>query len=90
MAHGLLVKNNDGEVLIDSDFKHYHFLGKYTHSSVTSVPDLLQGGVASGAQGSNANKGMENMPAKGEIYKYQVAVNGDTPPIWNSFNKTSK
>ena len=81
MAHGLLVKNNVGDVLIDSDFKHYHFLGKYTHSSLTQVPDLLQGGVASGAQGSNANKGAENMPAKGEIYKYQVAVNGATPPI---------
>ena len=81
MAHGLLVKNNNNEVLIDSDFKHYHFLGKYTHSSLTSVPDLLEGGVASGAQGSNANKGVENMPAKGEIYKYQVAVNGATPPI---------
>jgi len=81
MAHGLLIKNNVGEVLIDSDFKHYHFLGKHTHSSVTAIPDLLSGGVANAAQGSNANKGMENMPAKGEIYKFTVPVNGSNPPI---------
>ena len=81
MAHGLLVKNDDDEVLIDSDFKHYHFLGKYNHTSVTQVPDILEGGVANGAQGSNANKGMQNMPSKGEIYKYTVAVNGLIPPI---------
>jgi len=84
MAYGLLITNDDGDVLIDSDFPHYHFLGKYTHSSVTQVPDLLGGGDASVTDGGNSpneNKGMENMPDKGEIYVYSVAVNGANPPI---------
>ena len=81
MAHGLLVKNEDGDVLIDSDFPHYHFLGKYTHTSVTQVPDINEGGVANAAQGSNDYKGMQNMPARGEIYKFSVPVNGAKPPM---------
>jgi len=81
MAHGLLVKNDDDEVLIDSDFKHYHFLGKFNHTSVTQIPDIMEGGIANAAQGSNSNKGMQNMPSKGEIYKYTVSVNGTTPPM---------
>jgi hypothetical protein len=81
MAYGLLIKNDDNEVLIDSDYPHYHFSGKYTHDSVTQVPDISYGGVANAAQGSNANKGMENMPSKGEIYVFTVPVDGTTPPM---------
>ncbi len=81
MAHGLLVKNEDGDVLIDSDFPHYHFLGKYTHTSITQVPDINEGSVANAAQGSNDYKGMQNMPARGEIYKFSVPVNGAKPPM---------
>lgn len=85
MAHGLLVKNDDGDVLIDSDFSHYHFLGKYNHSSVTQVPDITGGGDANtngiGGNSPDQNKGMENMPSKGEIYIYSVPVNGANPPI---------
>ena len=85
MAQGLLVKNDNGDVLIDSEFTHYHFLGKHTHASVTQVPDLTGGSAAStGGIGGNSpdqNKGMENMPAKGEIYIYSVPVNGTNPPL---------
>lgn len=84
MAQGLLVKNNSGDVLINSDFTHYHFLGKYSHSSVTSIPDILGGADSSVTEGGNSpnqNKGMQNMPSKGEIYIYSVAVNGSSPPI---------
>ena len=84
MAYGLSVKNNAGEVLIDSDFTHYHFLGKYTHSSVTQIPDILGGSdatVYAGGNSPNQNKGMQNMPSKGEIYVYSVPVNGSNPPM---------
>jgi len=85
MAHGLLVKNDNNEVLIDSDFSHYHFLGKHTHSSVTQVPDLTGGSSANtggiGGNSPDSNKGTENMPDKGAIYIYSVAVNGANPPM---------
>ena len=85
MAHGLLVKNDDGDVLIDSDYVHYHFLGKYTHSSVTQIPDLLGGSDANtygvGGNSPDQNKGTQNMPSKGEIYVYSVPVNGANPPM---------
>jgi hypothetical protein len=85
MAHGLLVKNDNGEVLIDSDFAHYHFLGKHTHSSVTQVPDIASGYHAStggiGGNSPDTNKGMENMPATGSIYIFSIPVNGANPPI---------
>jgi len=85
MAHGLLVKNASGDILIDSDFSHYHFLGKHTHASVTQVPDITGGSTANtGGIGGNSpdqNKGMQNMPSKGEIYIYSVSVNGTSPPL---------
>jgi len=85
MAHGLLVKNASGDILIDSDFSHYHFLGKHTHASVTQVPDITGGSTANtGGIGGNSpdqNKGMQNMPAKGEIYIYSIPVNGTNPPL---------
>jgi hypothetical protein len=84
VGYGLLITNNDGDVLIDSDYPHYHFLGKYTHSSVTQIPDVSGGSDASvtaGGNSPNQNKGMENMPSKGEIYVYSVPVNGANPPM---------
>jgi len=84
MAYGLLVTNDDGDVLIDSDFMHYHFLGKYTHSSVTQIPDISGGSDSSvtvAGNSPNENKGMQNMPSKGEIYIYSVPVNGSKPPM---------
>ena len=84
MAHGLLIKNEANEVLIDSDYIHYHFLGKYNHSSVTQIPDVSGGSDANVDEGGNSpnqNKGMENMPSKGEIYVFSVPVNGANPPM---------
>jgi hypothetical protein len=81
MAQGLLVKNDSGQVLIDSDFHNYHFMGKYSHTgSSVQIPDILHG-PGNQSFGPNHNKGMENMPSKGLIWKYSIPSNGAKPPL---------
>ena len=80
MSFGLQVKNNDNQIIIDSELSHYHFLGKYTPYTSTQTPDLLNGpGTVS--YGPNQNKDMTGMPAKGTIYKYTIPSNGAKPPM---------
>ena len=67
MSFGLQVKNNDSQIIIDSELSHYHFLGKYTPYTSTQTPDLLIGpGTVS--YGPNQNKYMTGMHAKGTTY----------------------
>jgi hypothetical protein len=80
MSFGLQVKNNDNQIIIDSELSHYHFLGKYTAYSTTQVPDILNGpGTVS--YGPNNNKDMTGMPSKGSIHKYTIPSNGAKPPM---------
>jgi hypothetical protein len=89
MTFGIQVKNNNGQLLIDSDLSHYHFIGKYTPYSTTQTPDLLDGpGTVS--FGPNQNKDMTGMPSKGTIYKYTIPSNGVKPPMVFIKNTTNK
>lgn len=80
MTYGLVVKNNSNQVIVDSDLFHYHFQGKLSPNSSTQVPDILSG-PGSQPYGPNENKGMQNLPAAGTIYKYTAPVNGPLPPM---------
>jgi len=88
MAFGLQIKNNNNQVIIDSELSHYHFIGKYTAFATTQVPDMLDGPL-NVAYGPNNNKDMTGMPAKGTIYKYTVASNGAKPPMVFIKNSTT-
>jgi hypothetical protein len=81
MAYGFQVTNSSGQVLIDSDLFHYHFIGSFTPYTSVVVPDINYGPKWSMEHGPNDNKGMENMPSKGRIYKYSIPANGDKPPM---------
>lgn len=80
MAFGFRVLNSSNQVLVDSDLFHYHFIGYQDPYEKTQVPDILYGpGIQE--YGPNENKGMENLPSKGYIYKYVVSTNGPKPPM---------
>jgi len=83
MTYGLEVKNNNNDVIISSDMFHYHFIGKYTHTALLVVPDLLHGVNSPNTPefGPTLNKGMENLPAVGAVYEFQIPVNGIMPPM---------
>jgi len=80
MSFGFQVKNDNNQVLIDSDLSHYHFIAKFNHISVTQIPDIMDGpGVVS--FGPNNNKDMTGLPHKGYIYKYHIFSEGPVPPM---------
>ncbi len=81
MAYGLSVKNNSGEVLIDSDFNHYHFVQTLTHSSVTRVPELIDGPTGSYDQAPSSPNGLDSDQPRGNIYKFIFGSNGAKPPM---------
>lgn len=81
MAYGFQVTNNNGQVLIDADLFHYHFIGTFSPYTYTQIPDINYGPTWRMEFGPNVNKGMENMPTKGTIFKYQIPVSGSKPPM---------
>jgi hypothetical protein len=82
MAHGFSVANASGKVLVDSSLSHPHFIGKFTHYSKVSVPDLMDG-PGKQKYGPEQRKDMSGMPAKGVIYKFRVTRKSgkDTVPL---------
>lgn len=76
MSYGLVINNNNGKVLIDSDIAQLHFAGKYTSASDVA------GGTLQNHQGGTDNAG-GNFPYEhlnalgstiGHIYKYNITV----------------
>ena len=81
MAYGLLVKNNDGDVLVDSDYPHYHFVQTLSHSSVVRVPELLDGPGGSYDQAPSSPNNLDSDQPRGNIYKFTFGSNGAKPPM---------
>jgi hypothetical protein len=81
MAYGLSVKNNSGDVLVDSDFNHYHFVQTLTHSSVARVPELVDGPTGSYDQAPSSPNGLDSDQPRGNIYKFTFGSNGSKPPM---------
>jgi len=78
---GLLIKNNNGNVIVDSDFSHYHFLGKYSPSNtITDLPEILYG-PGNQSYGPNENKDLNSLPDVGVLYEYLIPSNGVRPPL---------
>ena len=78
MAYGLQITNNSNEILIDSDFAHYHYIGKATYVSTTHIPNLLDGNNTqhSTQQGQHMSPSQVN----GDVIKYTIATNSTSSP----------
>lgn len=80
MTFGAKFKNNAGDILVDSDFHHYHFLGKAVYQSTTQVPDILDGNNTQ--HSTTAGQYMSSSQVNGDLIKYQIATGGtDVPPM---------
>lgn len=80
MSFGAKIKNNDQDILIDSDFGHYHFLGKASYVSTTRVPNILGGDLTQHSY--DAGQHMANSQVNGDIIKYEISCDdGFVPPM---------
>jgi len=87
MTYGLQIKNNDNDILIDSDFAHYHYIGKATYSSTSIVPDLLDGNNTQ--HSTTDGQYMAPSQVNGEIIKYTIATSSSSSPPPMCFIKPS-
>ena len=78
MTYGLQIKNNDNDVLIDSDFAHYHYIGKATYSSTSIIPDMLDGNDTQ--HSTTAGQYMTPSQVNGDIIKYTIATSSSSSP----------
>jgi|SaaInlV_200m_DNA_6_1039755.scaffolds.fasta_scaffold09891_2 hypothetical protein len=81
MTYGFQTKNNNGQVLIDSDLFHYHFVEKLNHTSVSRVPELINGPMGSYDKAPNYPNSLDSDQGRGNIYKFIFASNGAKPPM---------
>jgi len=79
MAYGFSVTDKNSKVLINADLHAMHFSGKFSHYERVQMPELMTG-PGNKRWGPNENKNMNNMPARGYIYKYKVTKSADTKP----------
>jgi hypothetical protein len=87
MTHGLQIKNNANEILIDSDFAHYHYIGKATYSATTRIPDMLDGNNTQ--HSTTAGQYISSSQVNGDIIKYTIATNSASSPPPMCFIKPS-
>lgn len=78
MAYGLQFKNASGDILVDSDFPHYHYIGKATYVSTTQVPELVSGNNTD--HSTQSGQYLTATQINGDIIKYQIATNSTTSP----------
>ena len=76
MAYGIIAKNDSGDVLIDSDFEHYHFAGKGVLFASTRVPPMSGG--TSTAHSPSGPTGLGATQVNGNIFKYSLAARANT------------
>jgi len=87
MTYGLQIKNNSNEILIDSDFAHYHYIGQAAYSSTTHIPDILDGNNTQ--HSTQLGQYMSSSQVNGDIIKYTVATNSASSPPPMCFIKPS-
>jgi len=78
MTFGARFKNNAGEILVDSDFYHYHFMGKANYASTTRVPDIFGGNNTQ--HSTTSGQYMAPTQINGDIIKYNIATSGTAVP----------
>ena len=78
MAVGLQFKNASGDIIVDSEFHHYHYIGKATYVTTTQVPDLIDGNNT--AHSTTSGQYMSPSQVNGDIIKYRVDTRSSSAP----------
>lgn len=77
MTVGIQAFNNGGTVLIDSELKNYHFIGKVDPTTSWTMPSIL-GGTAGKKSSPDY---MDASQAQGIVYVFRVYCGGTKPPL---------
>ena len=87
MAYGISVKNDNNEVLIDSEFYHYHYAGRGVYFDTTRVPNIV-GGTTTQHSPATPND-VDSDQQSGDIFKYYLTVASSSGPAPMCFIKPS-
>lgn len=81
MTIGLQFKNDSGDILIDSDYHHFHFVGIATYTGTVRLPALLGGNNTKHSY--TGTTGLSGTQTNGDIIKYTIttASGSSVPPI---------
>lgn len=81
MTFGAQVKNDDQDIIIDSDFGHYHFIGKASYETTVRVPNIVGGNQTDHSKYNEYNK-LDSSQVNGDIIKYKITTaSGTIPPM---------
>jgi hypothetical protein len=80
MAYGIQLYNDQSQLLIDSEFEHFHFAGKASLFETTQVPYILQGNDTQ--HSTRDGQSMSSSQINGHIHKFILYANAssDSPP----------
>lgn len=87
MPHGLQITNDSNEILIDSDFAHYHYIGRATYLSTSLIPTMLDGNNTQ--HSTTEGQYMSPSQVNGDIIKYTIATSSSSSPPPMCFIKPS-
>lgn len=76
MAYGLQFKNENNEVLVNSDFEHYHFAGKGQLSSHFVTPPLTGGTLTAHSYSGSTTLSSTQIP--GRVYVFTLSARAST------------
>jgi len=87
MAYGLRINNDSNEIIVDSDFKHYHFAGKGQFLGSFVTPDIIGGNVTDHSySGSTTISSGQNV---GTVFRFSLSARATSvSPVPLVFIKT--
>lgn len=81
MPFGLQFKNDNNQVLVDSDFHQYHYAGQATYVQTVRIPNLIGGNNTK--HSTTAGQYMSSNQIRGDIIKYRINTgsSSSSPPM---------
>jgi|TARA_B110000483_G_C18108857_1_gene508862 hypothetical protein len=79
MTYGLKIKNNSNELLVDSDFEHYHFAGKGQYSSSFQTPALTGGNVTQHSYSGSTTLSSSQVPGRVWVFTLSGRASSGSP-----------
>jgi hypothetical protein len=82
MTYGLQFKNDDNDIIVDSDFEHYHFAGKGAWTGDFVTPPLTGGTTTNHSYAGSQTLSTSQVPGRVHIFTLSArATSGSPAPL---------
>ena len=79
MTYGLKIKNDANEIIIDSDFEHYHFAGVAQYTSSFQTPGILGGNVTAHSYSGSTTMSSTQIPGRVWVFTLSAEASSGSP-----------